>query len=60
MIEWLFHWTRRAIYKVGLRPKGGSVWYSPSLSWKAAGADYARGFAEGIRSQEDPDSAGHP
>lgn len=35
---------KRIIYRMGIRPKPGSVWYSPSLAWIA---DMPRGQASG-------------
>lgn len=41
---------RRRIYKMGIRPKPGSFWYSPSLSWVYAFKDskYAENFEKAV------------
>ena len=43
---------RRLIYRLGLRPKSGSIFYSPSLDWKHAAWNYYEGMAAALKRDE--------
>lgn len=48
---------RRVLYRMGLRPKRGSIWYSPSLDiiYAFSDADYVNNFIKALNTnyQED-------
>lgn len=41
-------WLRRGLYRIGVRPRGGSIWYSPSLDMVYASKGFTRVFQEAM------------
>lgn len=46
LIRRAVHWLRGPIYRIGLRPRPGSIWFSPSLAMQYAIAKAAQEIAE--------------
>lgn len=52
LIERVVYFIRRVIYKIGGRPKRGSIWYSPSWDTHYAMKNAYIGLVQALTSQQ--------